>query len=128
MADQEAPRPRRRRTKRTSSAAPTQEATPAKPEVWPIVDSADVKPDGADYEGVMLLVTWGKEHIQGSGPSRYHGMDIGPFAMTIPINAGETPLAAKRRAMRHMNAMAEEELLSKGPMFIKRCKSFGNSI
>lgn len=95
-------------------------------------DSADPKPapgpkakepkepkDKSDYTGTPLLVTWGKEHIQ---PLRFQGMDLGPFAMTVVIEEGETPLAAMRRAMRQMNAMAEEQLAEKMPRFVQRCK------
>ena len=80
--------------------------------------------DGVDYEGVQILVTWGKEHIQ---PSRFQGMDIGPFAMTVPVLKGETPLRTKRRVMRQLNAMAEEELNEKTPRFIQRCKAIGRN-
>ena len=73
----------------------------------------------------MLLVTWGKEHIQ---PVRFQGMDIGPFAMTLPIMQGETPGQCKRRAMAQLNAMAEEELAEKKPRFIQRCKDMGRNI
>lgn len=81
--------------------------------------------DGVGYEGVMLTVTWGKEHIQ---PTRFQGMDIGPFAMTVPILKGETPLQAKRRAMLQLNAMAEEEVNEKTPRFIARCKVIGRNV
>ncbi len=79
--------------------------------------------DTADYTGTPLLVTWGKEHLQ---PCRFQGMDIGPYAMTVVIESGETPLAASRRAMRHMNVMAEEELAEKLPRFIQRVKDAEN--
>ncbi len=75
--------------------------------------------DTTDYTGTPLLVTWGKEHIQ---PCRFQGMDLGPFAMTVVIEEGETPLAASRRAMRQMNVMAEEQLAEKLPRFVKRVK------
>jgi len=68
-------------------------------------------------------VTWGKEHIQ---PLRFQGMDIGPFAMTVVIEKDETPLAAYRRAIRQMNIMAEEELDTKLPRFVQRCKDAEN--
>ena len=73
----------------------------------------------------MLLVTWGKEHIQ---PVRFQGMDIGPFTMTVPIMQGETPGQCKRRVMAHLNVMAEEELAEKLPRFIQRCRDGGSDI
>ncbi len=75
--------------------------------------------DGTDYAGTVLLVTWGKEHVQ---PARFQGMDIGPFAMEVRILAGETPLQAKRRAMLHLNAMAEEEFAQKLSSFLERVR------
>lgn len=81
--------------------------------------------DATDYEGVMLTVTWGKEHIQ---PSRFQGMDLGPFAMTAPILKGETPVRAKRRIMRQLNAMALDELREKLPRFAELCKAIGRNV
>jgi GTP cyclohydrolase III len=75
-----------------------------------------------DYEGEKLTVTCGKEHIQ---PFRFQGMDIGPFEMTVTIMEGETPLDAKRRAMKHLAAMAEEEYREKLPRFQARVRESG---
>ena len=73
----------------------------------------------------MLTVTWGKEHMQ---PSRFQGMDLGPFSMTAPILKGETPVRAKRRIMRQLNAMALDELREKLPRFIELCKAIGRNV
>ncbi len=82
-------------------------------------------PDPTDYTGTQMVVHWGREHIQ---PLRFQGMDLGPFSMEIVVHEGETPLQASRRAMRHMNAMAEEELAVKLPRFIARCKAAANDL
>ena len=79
--------------------------------------------DATDYTGTQMVVHWGREHIQ---PLRFQGMDLGPFSMEIVVHEGETPLQASRRAMRHMNAMAEEELAEKLPRFVARCKAAAN--
>ena len=78
-----------------------------------------VPEDSTNYAGTTIHVSWGKEHIQ---PLRFQGIDIGPFAMDVVVLDGETPLDAKRRAMKHLNAMAEEEIREKMPRFIQRCK------
>ena len=75
--------------------------------------------DEGDYEGSLLLVTWGKEHVQ---PARFQGMDIGPFAIEVRVRAGETPLQAKRRAMAHLVLMADEEFREKLPRFLERVR------
>lgn len=75
--------------------------------------------DKVNYAGTTIHVTWGKEHIQ---PLRFQGLDIGPFAMDVVVLEGETPLQAKRRAMVHLNEMAEEEVNEKMPRFIERCQ------
>ncbi len=72
-----------------------------------------------NYAGTVLTVTWGKEHVQ---PLRFQGMDIGPFTMAVMVLDNETPLQAKRRAMVHLNVMAEEEAEEKMPRFIERCR------
>lgn len=74
--------------------------------------------DTTDYAGTELRVTWGKEHLQ---PLRFQGMDIGPFEMGVVVHEGETPLQAKRRAMKHLNAMAQDEIDEKLPAFKKLC-------
>lgn len=79
--------------------------------------------DTTDYTGTQLVVHWGREHIQ---PLRFQGMDLGPFSMEIVVHEGESPLQASQRAMRHMNAMAQEELDEKLPRFIARCKAAAN--
>lgn len=84
-----------------------------------VIDSFGEIDDHADYEGTSIDVTWGKEHTQ---PVQYQGLDIGPFSMTVVVHKGETPLRAKRRAMQHLNLMAEEEYQLKLPKFIERCK------
>ena len=38
--------------------------------------------DGVDYEGTIIHVTWGKEHVQ---PVRFQGMDIGPYSMDVLV-------------------------------------------
>lgn len=81
--------------------------------------------DGVDYAGTQLTVTWGKEHIQ---PIRFQGMDIGPYTMQIVVHQGESPIEAKRRAMQHLNVMAEEELAEKLPRFIQRCKDAADDL
>lgn len=75
--------------------------------------------DGTDYTGTELLITWGREHVQ---PMRFQGMDIGPFEMRLVIKTGESPMEAKQRGMKHLNAMAEEEYQLKLPRFIQRCR------
>lgn len=82
-------------------------------------------PDTTNYAGTVLHVTWGKEHVQ---PLRFQGIDIGPFAMDVVVHEGETPLDAKNRAMKWLNAMAEEEYAEKRPRFIARCKAEANEI
>lgn len=82
-------------------------------------DPAPRTSDSTDYTGTTVHVTWGKEHIQ---PLRFQGLDIGPFAMDVVVLEGETPLQAKRRAMAHLNEMAEDELREKMPRFIQRCQ------
>lgn len=67
-------------------------------------------------------MAYGREHIQ---PFRFNGLDIGPFEMTVTIRAGETPLQAKRRAMVHLVAMAEEEFREKLPRFKQRVRESG---
>lgn len=47
-------------------------------------------------------------------------MDVGPFEITIRIREGETPIQAKRRAMVHLNQMAEDEYQEKLPRFLER--------
>ncbi len=64
-------------------------------------------------------MTWGREHLQ---PVQYQGLDIGPFSMTVVVQKGETPLMAKRRAMKHLNEMGKDELQAKLPAFLKRVK------
>lgn len=75
--------------------------------------------DNTNYTGTQLTVHWGREHIQ---PLRFQGMDLGPYSMEVVVHEGETPIQAKRRAMHHMNAMAEEDLAVKLPRFVQRCK------
>lgn len=88
-------------------------------------DSAAAKVDTTDYTGTQLTVHWGREHIQ---PLRFQGMDIGPYSMEIVVHNGETPVQACRRAMLHMNEMAEEEFAEKLPRFIQRCKAAANDL
>ncbi|MGB1142425.1 MAG: hypothetical protein ACPG1A_16110 [Halioglobus sp.] len=72
-----------------------------------------------DYAGTTIHVTFGKEHIQ---PVRFQGMDVGPFGMDVTVQPGESPVEAKRRAMVHLEAMADEEYNEKLPAFIARCR------
>ncbi len=128
--DQETPPPRRR--KKTSSKQSTQQSGSASGDGLDEVvagfgsndpsagsTSAAGYDDGVDYTGTPITVTWGKEHVQ---PIRFQGMDIGTFSMTVTVIYGETPVQAKRRAMVHLNAMAEEEADEKMPRFIARCR------
>lgn len=65
---------------------------------------------------------YGREHVQ---IARFNGMDIGPFEMTVTVLEGETPLDAKRRAMVHLVAMAEEEFREKLPRYKQRLRESG---
>lgn len=82
-------------------------------------DAATATAMDDDCVGSTITVTWGKEHVQ---PCRFQGMDIGPFAMTTVVQDGETPLDAKRRAMRHLNEMAKDEFEQKLPAFLERVR------
>lgn len=86
-------------------------------------DETSEPDDITDYTGTRMTVHCGREHIQ---PFRFQGMDLGPFTMEIVVNEDETPLQASRRAMRHMNAMAQAELDEKLPRFVARCKAAAN--
>jgi hypothetical protein len=78
-----------------------------------------------DYEGALLSVTYGKEHFQ---PARFQGMDVGPFEIAVRIRKGETPMAAKRRAMALLAEMAEEEFREKLPRFLARVRLSESSL
>lgn len=125
MTDKAPPRPRR--AKKGSSQSQTKAGTMASgdgldevraaPQYYVGADEHVV--DDTDYTGTQLTVHWGREHIQ---PMKFQGMDLGPFSMEVVVHKGETPFEASRRAMRHMNQMAEAELGTKLPRFIQRCK------
>lgn len=67
-----------------------------------------------------MTIAYGREHFQ---PTKYQGMDIGPFEMTTTIREGESPIEAKRRLTAVMNQMAEEEFAEKLPRFLVRVRS-----
>jgi hypothetical protein len=72
-----------------------------------------------DYEGELLSVAHGKEHFQ---PLRFQGFDIGPFELQTRIRRGESVMEAKRRAMRLLEQMAQEEFEEKLERFLARVK------
>lgn len=109
---------RRRPRSQTSSVQPTDEDFG----IPPPAAEARANADQTDYEGTQLTVAYGREHIQ---PFRFQGFDVGPFEMTVTVQAGETPLQAKRRAMVHLVAMAEEEYREKLPRFQQRIRESG---
>lgn len=80
--------------------------------------------DDTEYAGSEIRVSYGREHYQ---PFRFQGFDIGPFEMTVTVKEGETPMQAKRRAMKILEEMAEEEIRVKGPRYKARIHAYGDA-
>lgn len=47
-------------------------------------------------------------------------MDVGPFEMQTVIREGESPDEARKRLMRVMNKMAEDDFAEKLPRYLER--------
>lgn len=75
--------------------------------------------DPTDYRGTEMLVTWGAEIYF---PVKFNGFHVGPFSMTVVVQDGERPIDAKRRAMAHLNEIANEEIKERLPKFMEQCR------
>ncbi len=92
------------------------ETAPQAPPPEPARLPEEPLPDGTVID---LLVTWGREHVQ---PVQFQGMDIGPFAMTVRVQSGESPAEVYRRTMVVLDQLAEANYQQKLPRFLERVK------
>ncbi len=70
--------------------------------------------------GEQLRVTWGREHFQ---PIQYHGMDVGPFELTVTLGDDESVLEAYRRARAQLQEIARLEHETKLAEFLGRIET-----
>jgi hypothetical protein len=72
-----------------------------------------------------LTVTWPREHFQ---PIEFHGMDLGPFSMSVTIQRGETPEEAHDRGMRRLGHMADDLFPRKLEAYLDRVGSVDKAV
>lgn len=75
--------------------------------------------------GSELRLSWGREHLQ---PIEFHGLDIGPFEMTLTVRDGESISDVYEKGMNVLDQIAERAYIRKRKRYIERIKEMSEYV